>query len=97
MEEEATNTISIDEAIEILNGLIELARSAMMALISTRVPCNEALANHPTVQVHARGGYYSVGFLGILNGMFGVDEDGWGLIMATIDDEVGLIKFSKRV
>jgi len=97
------NSVTIDEVIQFLNEVTEIDRSAMTALLETRVPCNQALADHPTVQVQASNGQNSVGFLGILNGLFGVFDDepnkGWGGITAVYDknDENGesVIRFEQ--
>ena len=56
-----------------------------------RLICNDAIANHPTIQVAAPKGemnFYNIGFLGLLNGLFGIrDNDGFGAItMQTHDD-----------
>ena len=67
--------VTLDETIDYLNGLIETDRVAIAALIANRVPCNQQLADHPTVQVFRQHGGYLVGLLGILNGLFGVFED----------------------
>lgn len=57
----------------------------MQALVESRVPCNDALADHPTVQVgEGPGGRPVVGLLGILNGL--VSD---GLLCAVYDDESG--------
>lgn len=74
-------TVSLDETIAYLNELIEIDKPAIAALIANRVPCNEQLANHPTVQVVCQNDGYWVGFLGILNGLFGAsDKNQWGPI-----------------
>jgi hypothetical protein len=72
--------ITIDEAIAYLNELIRLDKPAIAALIANRVPCNQELADHPTVQVVAQNEGFHVGMLGIINGMFGADHEGWGPI-----------------
>ena len=79
-------SVTIDDAIAYLNELIELDRPAMAALIANRVPCNKALADHPTAQVGQRHGGFSIGMLGILNGLFGVDENDWGFITFVFED-----------
>ena len=71
-------SITLDETIEFLNGLIEIDSEAVGRLITARVPCNEAMADHPTVQVGDCRDGFEVGFLGVLNGLFGIDENGWG-------------------
>lgn len=60
------------------------------------VPCNESLANHDTIQVRDEGnGKYSIGILGILNGLFGKDSKGVGYIKAEIEDGEDLQGFYK--
>ena len=64
-------TDPIDRAIEVLNRVHQADPTVLPALIEYRVPCNDAVADDPTVQV--RGGYDSpvtVGLLGIINGLF---------------------------
>jgi hypothetical protein len=84
------NSITLEETITLLNELLKLDEPGMRALIEQRVPCNKALADHPTVQVQAREDAQSmqtvVGVLGILNGLFGTDEEGWGPITANFED-----------
>ena len=79
-------TVTLDEAIEYLNELIETDRVSIAALIANRVPCNQQLADHPTVQVYAQHGGYLVGMLGILNGLFGIHDDGRGPIAFVFKD-----------
>jgi hypothetical protein len=84
-------SVTLQEVVDLLNGLVKLDALAMSELCKTRVECNDALANHPTVQVTRiapAGGFvrtigpevYSVGLVGILNGIFGTYEDGWGAL-----------------
>lgn len=47
---------------------VEADRKAVEALCGVRFPCNEALADHPTVQVCGGGVSFEVGFVGLLNG-----------------------------
>jgi len=87
-----------DELIAFLNSLLESDPYAIAELLTVRVPCNQTLADHPTVQVAAgpdhgitfiRPGEYRVGILGILNGYCGSIEEGpregWGPIAAVYD------------
>jgi len=97
------NEITLDYVVEFLNSLLEVDRKAISALCATRVPCNEKLAEHETVQVAALkdddGNYHSftVGLIGILNGLFGVNEDGYGYILAVVEDDTNVInKFMTR-
>jgi hypothetical protein len=109
--------ITPGKAVRVLNRMLNADPEATSALFSHRVPCNKALTNDPTIQVHcetlfrdpaigfrgvdsqgnpspdttvrvrprkARGSVIksspTVGVLGIINGLFGVDKDGWGPI-----------------
>jgi len=87
-------SVSIEDAIELLNELLILDNNAIGALVANRVPCNELIADHYSVQVEQRNGGFNVGLLGIINGLFGVDEDGWGAITCEFDCG-NLIKFRK--
>lgn len=79
--------ISVNETIDFLNSITQLDRKAIQKLIENRVECNEQLARHPTVQTGKWGTpkNHSIGFLGILNGLFGIDEKGWGTIAAIFE------------
>lgn len=87
----------------LIAGLNEIARTdkiALGALIEHRVPCNDELAGHPTVQVHDDGiNPTTVGLLGILNGLVGVIETGprkdWGFIAAVFEKDGTLSHFRR--
>jgi hypothetical protein len=78
-------SVTLEEVLAFLNELTVIDPHAMYALISARVPCNQVLGDHPTVQASGRDGKCEVGFLGVLNGLFGTYEEdplkGWGAIM----------------
>jgi len=78
--------ITLKDAIDFLNELVKIDADALRALIGHRVPCNNGLVDHPTVQVGEFGGVFQVGMLGILNGLFGVNEDGYGFITVRGDN-----------
>lgn len=80
------SSVTVDDAIALLNEAVALDRPAMAALLANRVPCNDALADHPTIQVQAQHGGYHVGLLGIINGLFGVDDEGKGPICYVFAD-----------
>jgi len=80
-------SITLDEAIELLSEAGRLDPIAMAALIDNRVGCNEFLVDHPTIQVVEDDGKYYVGLLGVINGLFGIDEKGNGAIAAVFDVE----------
>jgi len=78
------------DAVDLLNEMYALDGAATAALIENRVPCNEALLEHPTIQVGAtnRYGHGLVGLLGVLNGLFGVHNTR-GCIIAMYDEHTG--------
>lgn len=79
--------VTLQETVDFLNGLLEIDPLAINALFSARVACNEKLANHETVQVgRVSENYYQVGMIGVLNGLFGKDEDGWGYVGGIHED-----------
>jgi hypothetical protein len=89
--------VSIDDAIEYLNELLALDARAMATVIGSRAPCNDALRDHPTALVLATGPAGSnarVGMLGLLNGLFGVRDDGLGEISAVFDKDK-LVRFER--
>jgi hypothetical protein len=90
---------TVNEAIEVLNRIHKADPTVLPALIFHRVECNHQVAEDKTVQVGTvSNGGYEVGILGIINGIFGVDENGWGHIYANFDDEGTLVDFSgKRI
>lgn len=84
-------SITVDDVVTLLNEALGLDREAIDTLVGTRVLCNSALASHPTIQVmgsQMTGGPqpYRVGLLGVLNGLFGIDDKGFGPIAAVFDD-----------
>lgn len=88
--------VTLTHALSVLNRIHALDPTVMPALIGYRVPCNDALAADPTVQVGSSGEKYEVGLLGILNGLFGVDENDWGFIYARFDKDKNLIEFTDK-
>lgn len=89
------NHITIDDAIATLNSALELDRGAISELVAQRVKCNLALADHPTVQVQSTqdDSHALVGVLGLINGLFGVADDGSGPIAASIDGKGVISEF----
>jgi len=83
---EAHFKVQLGHTVLALNQINELDPTVLPLLIGHRVPCNQALADHPTVQVGKNGKGYEVGLLGILNGFFGIKEDGYGYIAARYSD-----------
>lgn len=86
-------SVTLDEAIELLNSALKYDQEAMQQLVAARVPCNDTLAEHPAIQVLEEGGQCKVGLLGILNGLFGVADDLSGAIAAEYGDDGKLQRF----
>lgn len=85
-------SITVEEVISFLNDLTIIDERAIYKLITIPTLCNDALAKHPTVQVRSESSAYRFSVLGVINGMFGVDSDGWGPIVAVFNDH-GLVGF----
>ena len=81
------DSITPEDVVKVLNSAMKADRVTIQAMIFGRVTCNQAMADHPTIQVGQAGdGSFEVGILGIINGLFGVDErDGYGPIAAKLD------------
>lgn len=88
-------SISVEHAVEVLNDALRCDQEVVQKLIETRLPCNEKLAEHPTIQVSGIEGTAKVGLLGIINGVFGICNDGKGYIIAIYDESERLIGFKK--
>lgn len=74
---------------DFLNELVNLDRSAVQQLVAQRVPCNEGIANHPTVQVPMDEELSPcLGLLGVLNGLIG-----GGYIVAVYDDDNSQLQY----
>lgn len=90
--------VSVDDAIKVLNRIHKVDSTVLPTLIHYRVPCNKQVAEDSTIQVNsytsADGGSV-VGFLGILNGIFGIQKDGWGYIMARADKDGNITYFER--
>jgi hypothetical protein len=99
-------SVTIDEVIAILNRALEEDRGAISELmLDHKVVCNKGLAEDETIQVGRRtksgNSENIVGVLGLLNGLFGVNdgEHGthYGAIAARVDGKEGIIKSFTRL
>lgn len=89
--------VTLDEAVEFFNSLLEIDKEAISKVFTSRVNCNKKMAEHITVQVFSfEDDIYYVGPLGILNGLFGIDEEGFGGIIAIIYDNGDIKEFLTR-
>jgi hypothetical protein len=90
--------VGLNETINFLNECLKCDREAITRLFHFRTFCFEEMAKHPTVQVvRMPDKSYRVGALGLINGLFGVDKDGWGAICMEIDDKTMMIKEFRKV
>ena len=91
--------VTIEHAVEVLNRGLAADPSAFQYIFSRRAIVNEKLAADPTIQVIVDDGESkSLGALGIINGIFGIDGEGWGHIaMVTDDEHKKIICFEQRV
>lgn len=80
-------SVTVDDAIALLNEMLLCDIAATAALLANRVPCNQALADHDTIQVNAQHGAFFVGMLGVINGLFGVSNNGSGAIAYVFDND----------
>lgn len=93
-------SLTPDEAISFLNELTRIDAAAMEALVETRVACHQVMVDHPTVQIAVDDdGDGTIGFLGVLNGLFGIYEGGpkkgWGSICAVWEQDGSFSGFKK--
>lgn len=79
----------LNKIISVLKSAYEADPAAIHALICNRVPCNNLLADHPTIVVDinriTEPESYSVGLMGIINGI--CEEVAGGRIAAQFSDE----------
>lgn len=84
-----TKMTDAPKLVDWLNGLVAIDAECVRRLIEARMPCNEAMADHPHVQVAPAGDGFEVGLLGILNGMVGPS----GERIAAMFEDGGLERF----
>lgn len=76
----------------LLNEFLALDPECAKKLFSYRENCNEAVTLHPTIQTFQyEGEPAKVGFIGLINGMFGSRSDGRGVICYEIDPDTNEI------
>lgn len=86
---------SVQDVIDLLNELNRTDGDVVSALVNTRYRCNEAVRRHPTVQVDCSEGSPRLGVVGLLNGLFGADEGGYGPITAVMDNRNKVLRFQR--
>ena len=75
--------VGIEEALEVLNRLVEKDKVAATCLVDIRIPCSIDVAFDDTIQTGFHVDYEAtLGLLGVVNGIFGVDSKGQSAIVA---------------
>lgn len=99
-----TKTVDpIDRAVQVLNEALEADRACIDRMFRTEFPCNETLGDHRSIQVGPSfwpdRDHQVVRMLGIINGIFGVDENNRGPIAMQVngsdEDPSGVVSFSR--
>jgi len=80
------NNVSAQDVCDLLNEILRLDYDCIHNLINHREECNENIANHPDIIVTNES---TLGIMGLINGLFGIREDGMGAICYEYDgDEI---------
>lgn len=81
-------SVTPQDVCDLLNELLKLDYDCANGLISYRQQCNEAVAAHQSIQVqqYKDDKFPKVGIVGVLNGIFGIRDDGMGAICFEIDN-----------
>lgn len=82
---DTVHDVYINHAINVLNRALNKDPIAINAIMEHRFSCNKDLVDDPTIQVMDNGDTYLVGTLGLINGIFGIRENGHGYIAAVYD------------
>jgi len=88
------NKEQAQKAIDYLNELLEADEDAISQVLDYGILCNNTLADHPTCQVRhpvlGDNDQCRVSALGVINGIFGTNENGRGWISVSYEqDEEG--------
>lgn len=75
--------ITVSAIVSYLNSLMKRDAEVVVALLLKKVNCSENLLDHPTLQVTDD---LQTSGLALLNGFFGLQADGFGLIQAVFRD-----------
>ena len=86
--------VAPQEVVDFLNEALKLDKNCIETLFNYGVDCNESIVNHPTIQCGKYGDMKNprLRFVGLLNGIFGVDENGYGCIAMSLDDETNKLQ-----
>jgi len=98
------NESAVSQAIKVLNEALEADREAVSRLMAMEVEvAPEPFIDHPTIQVGHRN--YDpeqpviLRPLGLINGLFGADQDTWGFIAMNVNEDgsiAGFVRIPER-
>lgn len=78
----------VDRAVAVLNEALKISPEAVTDLVRHHVACRDGLKDHPTIQVLlADDSKPTVGMLGLINGILGLNTEGFGQVTAVLDDD----------
>ena len=89
--------MKVTDVIAYLNSLVETDSLAIRAMLCMRIPCNEALADDPTCIVDQWEQGFTVGLMGLINGMFGLNENDIGKIAYMMNEDGSGLQFIETV
>ncbi len=96
--------VNVDDAIKLLNWMVENDPALVQSVVDTRLPCVEATWHHPTIQVASKTvgdgpNQVDASLLGIMNGVFGTIKggklDGYGFISVIVDENGKVMRFDR--
>jgi hypothetical protein len=91
-------SITPADVVAVLNRALAADKDALTHLFTDYTVCNATLASDPTIQCSQNGQQFRVRPLGILNGIFGIFDDGpkkgYGPIYMVVNDDGSIKEFS---
>lgn len=79
----------IDHAIRVLNEAFELDPNSLQFLFAQSIRVNNALAEHPTIQI---GENNMLSLIGLICGLFGIQADGNGFVAKVVEKQSGRLR-----
>lgn len=74
-----------DRVVKVLRDALRRDPVAISSLMKSKIVTNASLADHPAIQCGKRGDKFTIGPLGLINGILGIDEYGWGPIAGVVE------------
>lgn len=87
--------VTPQEFVDILNDALATDNEAIQQLFRYHVDCNEAMTQHPMIQVVMDPMTHKgkLGILGILTSIFGIGDEGFGCIFSIVDHNHNILRF----